>query len=397
MTVDAGWTGGAGRTAGAAKSDAPLRVAFVVGVATGGTASHVAALARGCRDAGLAVSVLAPPATLRQVTSGPTESGPAVALRTGAGPQPVRDGATVARLRGWLASWRPDVVHAHGVRAGALSAAAITLLRRTARPALVVTVHNAPPATRAAAVMHAQLERVCARRADLVLCASADLVARLRARGAADARQFDVPAAPAEPPSAAEVATVRRELTVAGRPVVLAAGRLAPQKGLDVLIDAAARWRDRDPRPVTVIAGDGPLAEALRARAAGLADGDVRLLGHRSDVPALLAAADVVVVPSRWEARALIVQEAMRAGRPVVASRVGGIPDLTGAGALLVPPGDPAALAAAVAAVLDQPALAARLCRAARAQATSFPAQHDALAATLACYARLVTSRRRAR
>ncbi len=195
----------------------------------------------------------------------------------------------------------------------------------------------------------------------------------------------------------ADIAAVRRELSTDGRPIVLAVGRLAPQKGLDVLIDAAGRWRDRDPRPVTVIAGDGPLAAALAAQASGLADGDVRLIGPRSDVPALLGAADVVVVPSRWEARALIVQEAMRAGRPVVATNVGGIPDLTGAGALLVPPGDPAALAAAVTAVLDQPALAARLGRAAKAQATSFPSEQDALAATLAHYARLTAPRSRAR
>ncbi len=411
MTGGAGRTGGAAGTGtggaagtgpggaagtgpgGAAGPGPALRVAFVAGVAAGGTAAHVAALARGCREAGLTVSVLAPPATLRVLATGSAGPGSAVALRMGTGPRPDRDGAAVVRLRGWLATWHPDVVHAHGVRAGALSAVAIMLLRRAARPALVVTVHNAPPESHPAAVVHAQLERVCARRADLVLCASADLLDRLRVRGAAHAEQFDVPAVVGEPPTASEVAAVRRELGGGGRPVVLAAGRLAPQKGLDVLIDAAARWRDREPRPVTVIAGDGPLAAALRTQAAGLADGDVRLLGPRSDVPALLGAADVVVVPSRWEARALIVQEAMRAGRPVVATHVGGIPDLTGAGALLVPPGDPAALAAAVTAVLDQPALAARLSRAARVQAASFPSAADALTATLACYARLAAHR----
>jgi glycosyltransferase involved in cell wall biosynthesis len=114
-------------------------------------------------------------------------------------------------------------------------------------------------------------------------------------------------------------------------------------------------------------------------------------------VPALLGAADVVVVPSRWEARALIVQEAMHAGRPVVASKVGGIPDLTGAGALLVPPGDPAALAAAVTAVLDQPVLAARLSRAASARATSLPSAADALAAALSRYVSLAARRSPAR
>jgi glycosyltransferase involved in cell wall biosynthesis len=367
-----------------------LRVAIVAGLASGGTARHVAALAAGCGDAGLAVSVLAPAATLRRLRGGTA----AVPLAIGGRPQPLRDVRAVARLRNWLTEWRPDVVHAHGVRAGAFGALAIGLTRRAARPALAVTVHNAPPDGRAASVVHAVLERTCARRADLVLCASADLAARLRTRGAAAVEQVGVAAPPRAAATAAEAAAARDAIAETGRPVVLAVGRLAPQKGLDVLIDAAARWRHRDPRPVIVIAGDGPQARSLRAQAARQADGDVRLLGERDDVPALLAAADVVVVPSRWDARALIVQEAMQAGRPIVASRVGAIPDLTGDdGAVLVRPGDPAELAAAVTAVLDDPAAAARLGSAARARAATFPAPDDALAEMLSRYARLAASR----
>ena len=174
---------------------------------------------------------------------------------------------------------------------------------------------------------------------------------------------------------------------------MLAVARLAPQKGLDVLIDAAARWRDRDPQPRTVIAGDGPLSGDLHARARQ-AGADVVFLGARDDVPALLAAADVVVVPSRWEARALIIQEAMRSGRPIVASQVGGTAELTGTdGALLVPPGDAGALAGAVAAVLDDGSLAARLGAAARARSATFPAEQDAVRAVLAIYARLPARR----
>ena len=140
----------------------------------------------------------------------------------------------------------------------------------------------------------------------------------------------------------------------AGRPVLLAAGRLAEQKGFGVLLDAAAAWQHRDPVPR---AGDRRATARWPGswpRGPPRARLEVVFLGRRSDIPALLAAADVVVVPSRWEARALIVQEAMRLGRPIVATRVGGIPDLTGEdGALLVPPGDPGQLAAAVLAVLD--------------------------------------------
>jgi glycosyltransferase involved in cell wall biosynthesis len=114
---------------------------------------------------------------------------------------------------------------------------------------------------------------------------------------------------------------------------------------------------------------------------------DLALLGQRDDVPALLAAADVIAVPSRWEARSLVVQEAMRAGRPIVASRVGGIPALTGEdAAILVPPGDAGQLAAAVLAVLDDPGRAARLAAAARDRAAALPGPDAAVAAVLAAY-----------
>jgi glycosyltransferase involved in cell wall biosynthesis len=365
------------------------RIAFVLGLATGGTASHVIALAAGCRAAGLTVSVLGPPPTLALFG----DDVDTVAVRITDRPRPARDAAAIAGLRAALAREHPAVVHAHGVRAGAFAALAIATLPGV-RPALVITVHNAPPDGRATRLVYGVLEGICARRADLVLCASADLLARMRGRRAT-AEQFDVPAPPASPPTAADVARARADVGGGDRPVVLAVGRLAPQKGLDVLIDAAVRWRARDPRPRTVIAGEGPLAAVLRAQARQ-SGADVELLGARRDVPALLAVADVVVVPSRWEARALILQEAMRAGRPIVATSVGGTPELTGPdGAILVPAGDPGALAAAVTAVLDDTALAARLGAAARARSAGFPSQDHAIAAALACYARLSNARRR--
>ena len=145
-------------------------------------------------------------------------------------------------------------------------------------------------------------------------------------------------------------------------------------------------WRDRDPAPRLAIAGSGPLAAELTA-AAGRYGADLVLLGERDDVPALLAAADIVAVPSRWEARALIVQEALRAGAPVVAAGTGGTPGLTGPdAAILVPPEDAGALAAAILAVLDDPVLAARLSEAARARAAALPSPADAVTAARAVY-----------
>jgi glycosyltransferase involved in cell wall biosynthesis len=169
--------------------------------------------------------------------------------------------------------------------------------------------------------------------------------------------------------------------------LVLAVGRLAAQKGFDVLLDAAAHWRDLDPVPLLAIAGDGPLAGELRARASSIGL-DAVFLGHRDDVADLLAAAAVFVLPSRWEGQPLVLQEALRAGAVIVATRVGGIPDLVGdEAALLVAPTDAPALAAAVRSVLTDASLAGRLRTGASRRGAALPTADDAVVAVLAAYA----------
>jgi glycosyltransferase involved in cell wall biosynthesis len=297
-------------------------------------------------------------------------------------------------------SWWPDVVHAHGLRAGALTAIALagagTRRRRPGgvrRPALVVTVHNAPPAGEGPRVLiYRLLERVVARRADQVLCVSPDLEARMRAADARRVGRAIVPSPEITPPAGATPGP-----WAAGRPVVLAVGRLAPQKDFGTLLAAAATWRDLDPPPLLAIAGDGPLAGDLRARAASLGV-DAAFLGHHDDVPNLLAGATVFVLPSQWEGQPLILQEALRAGVAIVATRVGGIPDLVGDdAAVLVRPKDPQALAAAVRTVLADPALAARLRTAAAAHGAALPTPADAVAAALAAYAQALAPTRATR
>jgi glycosyltransferase involved in cell wall biosynthesis len=374
-----------------------VRVAYVLGTSSGGTVRHVRMLADGLARRGVTVDVYAPAATW--ASDGPASGGEAgaeagdgerprfTAVEIADRPRPAQDLAAVRRLRALLASTRADAVHAHGLRAGALAALAVS--RGRARPRLIVTVHNAAPQAGLAAAVYRILERLVARRADQVLCVSSDLEARMRGLGARDVARALVPAPPpsAAPPDRAAIARLRAELGAAGldpAPVVLAVARLAPQKGLGTLVEAACRWRDRDPSPLLVFAGDGPLRDPLarQVEAAGVA---ARFLGQRGDVPALLAAADVVVLPSVWEGQPLIVQETLRAGRPLVASRAGGIPDLTGPdGALLVPPGDAAALATAVLSVLGDPALTARLGEAAGKQAARLPSEQDAVDAALA-------------
>ena len=365
------------------------RVAYVIGTTAGGTGRHAAMLARGCAARDVPVRVFGPAAT-RSLFPADQFTLLDIAER----PRPARDAAAVLRLRRLLERYAPEIVHAHGLRAGAVTALALPRVPRALRPAMVVTVHSAPPSGILPGAVYLALERLTALRAGAVLCASADLAGRMRRAGACDVALAVVPAPRAAAPSADAVGRARAGLGAPGRPIVLAAGRLASQKGFDVLIEAVMSLRHRDPPPLLVIAGDGPLAARLAGRARA-ASGDVRLLGPRTDIPALLAAADVVAVPSRWEGQPLIVQEALRAGRPLVASRVGGIPRLTGDdAAMLVPPDDPGALASAIAAVLDDRALASALGTAAADRATTLPSESDAVDAALSVYGRLAATDR---
>lgn len=120
----------------------------------------------------------------------------------------------------------------------------------------------------------------------------------------------------------------------------------------------------------------------------------VRLLGRRRDAVRLLAAADVAVLASRWEGRSPLAQEALRAGVPLVATAVGGLPELVGEAGVLVPYGDADALAAAVSGLLTDPARRAELAQAGRTQAGTWPSEDDTVAQVLSVYDELVARRR---
>ena len=150
-----------------------------------------------------------------------------------------------------------------------------------------------------------------------------------------------------------------------GRPLVLTVARLHEQKGHEHLIRAAVLV----PGAFFVIAGDGPERERLESlvRESGIEE-RVRFLGQRSDVGALLAASDLVVLPSLYEGLPLSVLEAMAAGKPVIATSVGGVGEAIrdGESGLLVRPADPSALAAAIQGLLSDPIRAQRLGNAGR-------------------------------
>ncbi|MEV0728237.1 glycosyltransferase family 4 protein [Polymorphospora sp. NPDC050346] len=355
-------------------------VALVLASSTGGVGQHVASVARGLATAGASVTVCGPADTEEQFRF--TAAGARfVAVEIPANPTPA-DGRAVAALRRVLAG-PVDVVHAHGLRAGLVAA-----LARPAQP-LVVTWHNAVLATGLRGRVSRLVERVVARAARVALGASQDLVDRARALGARDARLAPV-AAPALPAPRRSRSAVRAEFGVAaGQPLIVSVGRLHPQKRYDILVDAAARWRSLDPPPVVVIAGSGPSYIQLAARVSA-SRAPVTLLGHRTDIADLLAGADLALVTSDWEARQLFAQEALHAGVPLVATEVGGIPDLVGDAAVLVPPGDVDAVDTAVRDLLADDDRRAELGRLGPARAATWAREADTVAELAAVYAELV-------
>ncbi|MGW4647704.1 glycosyltransferase family 4 protein [Kitasatospora sp. NPDC004289] len=368
-----------------------LHVVLVLSAGSGGIGAHVRSLAQGLVAHGVVVTVCAPAGTDALFGFG----------RTGARFHPVditptsgarSDATAIGELR--RAFTGADIVHAHGLRAGLLSDLALRTAGRFPglRPEtpLVVTSHHAMLATGLDRRLQRLMERRVARSADLVLGASSDLVARARELGATDARLGPV-AAPPMPPAELGREAARAALLGGGpdRPLVLAIGRLVAQKSFGLLLDAARLPEFGEGDPLVLIAGDGPEREQLGERIAA-EKLPVELLGHRTDVPDLLAAADLVVVSSRWEARSLVVQEAVRAGVPVVATSVGGIPELVGEAVALVPYGDPDALAGAVGGLLADPARRAALVEAAHQQAATWPEESDTVAQVLSTYDELV-------
>jgi glycosyltransferase involved in cell wall biosynthesis len=163
--------------------------------------------------------------------------------------------------------------------------------------------------------------------------------------------------------------------------VIFTAAVFRPEKALEVLLDAHARVRARRPDAHLVLAGDGPRRAQLERQLAALGTAAaVHLLGFRNDIDSLLSCADVAALSSDWEGLPLFALECMAAGVPLVATAVGGVPEVVGDGAtgLLVPPRDPEALAGALLRVLGDPVLARRLGEGAAARAGEFTIERAA-------------------
>jgi glycosyltransferase involved in cell wall biosynthesis len=356
-------------------------VALVLATSTGGIGQHVAALAEGLVAAGCTVTVCGPAMTENRF--GFTARGAQfVPVEIPANPTP-GDLRAVRDLRRVLSAVRPAIVHAHGLRAGFTVAAA-----RPASP-MIVTWHNAPLRGGVRGGVHAMLERIVARSASVTLGASTDLVERARAAGGVDVRLWEV-AAPAREPAKRSRPRVRAELGIGSTdPLILSVGRLHSQKRYDLLVSAAAKWRSTLPGVCVAIAGTGPSYLDLAARIS-TERAPVRLLGHREDVPDLIGAADLAVVSSDWEARQLFAQEALAGGLPLIATNVGGLPELVGDAALLIEPGSVDALDEAVRELMADSEHRAELAERGRQRAATWPGPQDMLDRLRTLYAEVV-------
>ena len=322
------------------------RVLQVLGRSAGGIARHVAFLSRSLRERGLAAVEIAGPPDLPVQMPRPFHEvtipdGPLFGHRS-----------AIKRLRHIIEQGDFDVVHAHGLRAGIDAGTAARPLSVT----VLLTVHNLVRADITGSLkarLYRGAEKLAVRRADRVFCVSEEIGGHLRATvpHAADRIEVLYLGVGAAPESTATRAEIRDELGLDDRTrLVVTASRLASQKALPVMFEAIAGLPDA----LLAVLGEGPLEAELRAVAERLAPGRVRFLGFRDTVVDHIRAADAFCLSSVWEGVPLAAQEAILVGTPIVATAVGGMPELIEdrVSGRLVPKNDAAALRKALSEVL---------------------------------------------
>jgi glycosyltransferase involved in cell wall biosynthesis len=301
----------------------------------------------------------------------------------------------MAKFRRLVVQWGPDIIHLHGGRDSWI--AALALAWRT-RPIILRTKHNIFPIAD-----HPANRWLYGRFFDGIVCISSAIVEQCAAK------RYIAPDRLVLIPSACDVArfvaaagareAMRREFGFQPDDVVIVmSGRFRPEKGHDVLLAAAAQVVAAQPRTRFLLLGAGSLQGSVAAELEreGLANAVV-VAGFRTDVPECLAAADIAVQPSRSEGLGTAVLEAAAAGLPVVATAVGGIPDIVvhGQTGLLVPPEDPRALAEALIELAGDPQRRAAWGRAGRERVAAHFSVEALVEKTDAYYRRMIESQQR--
>ncbi|HYI67070.1 MAG TPA: glycosyltransferase family 4 protein [Candidatus Limnocylindrales bacterium] len=272
------------------------------------------------------------------------------------------DEVAVRELAGWLRHNEIDLVHAHMFRAEVIGTRAAVA---AGTPVIMATVHSSRVRSPEDIALLASLTP----RTDRLIVPSASIEHKVRSEGREGARFAVIPngvdlerfATPVPP------CAMRNELGIPREaPLVGVVARLEPEKGHRHLVEAMPMILEAAPNAWLAIVGEGSEADALRAQAASLggrASERIVFTGRRVDVSAITADLTVAALPSLREAQGISILEAMARRRPVVASAVGGIPEVItdGVDGLLVPPADPTALAAAIGPLLADPSLRERI------------------------------------
>ena len=276
------------------------------------------------------------------------------------------DAAAIARLAERLNAHEIDVLHAHMFRAEVVGTRAALA---AGTPVIVATVHS----SRVRETPDVDTLRELSPHIDRLIVPSRAIAAKVAAEGRSPGEMSVIPnGIPLERFTDAGAASVRHHLGIGpDEALVGVVARLEPEKGHRYLVAAVPLVLRECPGVRFAIVGDGSLATELEdsiAALPGRAAERVVLTGRRDDVVAVTAALDVAVLPSLREAQGISLLEAMALGKPVVASAVGGIPEVVAHGreGLLVPPADPARLADAIVTLVRDASLRARLGEAGR-------------------------------
>ena len=288
--------------------------------------------------------------------------------------RPFWDLAGLFRLLNFLRRERYEIVHTHTSKAGFVGRLAAWL---AGVPIVVHTmhgfaIHEASPAW--AQTAYSALERLASRWCHHIVSVSEfhrNWALELRICSEAQIQAIPNGITPSQVGGYFESDGVRRKLGVGeGELFILSAARLAPDKGIQYLLQAAALLPRGGQRFRVVVAGDGPARSQLErlARELGVAD-VVSFIGFREDIAELLAASDLVVLPSLREGLSISLLEAMAAGKPIIATSIGSHREVAaqGAMAMLVPPADGPAIAGAIQQLAGDPSLMAGLAARARA------------------------------
>jgi glycosyltransferase involved in cell wall biosynthesis len=374
---------------------AGVRVLLVAPPAAGGLANHVISLMRDLRAADHDVGVACEPegriAEAALALELPT-FGIICSALGGHLPTAVR----AARLIQCVTQFRPRIVHTHSFGATGIGTLACTVVRS---PILLVTIHNYPPDTTGMSPREAGQRwalGLAVQRASRIIAVSEALqrdllLAHPEAAGKCLTihNGVDTRTAPARTrEEICDTLGVREDA-----PLVGMLARLAPQKGIEDFIRAAAIVATSYPATNFVLAGDGPLmASAVQLREELRLDGRFSLPGHVECGRDLTAAVDVLVVASTSEGSSVAAMEAMSLGKPVVATAVGGVPEVVvdGETGILVEPGHPEMLAKGIGELLREPTRAREMGEQGRRRAAGQFDILDMLARTRAVYADVV-------